>query len=94
MDAPVASLNVPGAQAIGAVLAVPQLLPIVQAVHSSAEPRSVALEKVPAGHGSGSAAPVGQNEPDTHSKHPTAPLDGWCVPASQLVHADCPGASV
>ena len=60
MDAPVASLNVPGAHAVGAVLAVPQLLPIVQFVHASAEPRSVALEYVPAGHGSGAAEPSPQ----------------------------------
>ena len=44
MDAPVASLNVPGAHAVGAVLAVPQLLPTVQSVHSPAPPRLVELE--------------------------------------------------
>ena len=60
MDAPVASLYVPGAHAVGAVLAVPQLLPIVHSVHASAEPRSVALEYVPAGHGSGAAEPSPQ----------------------------------
>ena len=55
-----ALLNVPGAHAVGAVLAVPQLLPTVQFVHASAEPRSVALEYVPAGHGSGAAEPSQQ----------------------------------
>ena len=87
-------VNVPAAHGDGCSLLVPQLWPTVQLVHWPAAPRSVAVEKVPAGHGSGSAAPIGQNEPDTHSKHPTAPLDGWCVPSAQLVHADCPGASV
>ena len=46
----------PGAHDIGVVLAVPQLLPRVQALHSSAAPRLLSAENEPAGQGSGSAA--------------------------------------
>ena len=49
---------------------------------------------MPAGHGSGSAAPSGQKEPATHATQPDSPLDGWCVPASQLAHTDSPVASL
>ena len=85
---------VPAAHGDGCSLFVPQLCPTVQLVHSAAALRLVELEKVPAGHGSGSAAPVEQNEPDAHSKHPNAPLDGWCVPAPQRVQVGRPSDSV
>ena len=45
---------------------------------------------MPAGHGSGSAVPSGQNEPAAHAKQPDLPLNGWCVPVSQLAHTDSP----
>ena len=54
--APSAALNEPGAHGDGAVEPVEQLLPAVQAVHSEAATRMVALEKVEAGQGSAAAA--------------------------------------
>ena len=56
----------PGRHAVGAALPVAQLLPRTHGVHCSAPPKSTALEKRPAAHGSAAAAPFGQYEPTSH----------------------------
>ena len=54
---------VPASHAIAAVLPVAQAEPAGQMVHSEAAARSVALENVPAKHGSSTDAPAGQKLP-------------------------------
>ena len=70
----------------GSVEPVEQKRPSGQVVHWSALCKSVALEKVPAGHGSGTDERAAQNEPGTHATHPVAFAAGWRVPAVQSAH--------
>ena len=92
--APSAALNEPGAHGDGAVEPVEQLLPAVQAVHSEAATRMVALEKVEAGQGSAAAAPSAQYDPAMHGLQLVCPSASWYVPAPHLVHASCCCASL
>ena len=57
---PAVGALLPGVQAVGATEPVAHALPGGQAVHSAALPKSVALEKVPASHGSAAAEPAAQ----------------------------------
>ena len=73
-DSPTDAVYVPGAHAVAAVLAVPQLLPTMQLVHSVALPRLVLEEYEPAGHGNAADAPLGQYELGLHGLHSVAPV--------------------
>ena len=52
-----------------------------------ARPPVAGAPKRPEGHGSAADAPLGQNDPASHSEHAVCPATAWYVPASHGAHA-------
>ena len=63
-------------------------------VHEVKEEMFVALDVVPARHGTGSAAPLLQKYPGRHGKHEVEPAVFWNVPAAHKAHSELAVLSV
>ena len=72
---PLTAAMVPAAHGVGVTLPVEHAWPTGHAVQLSACHKSVALEYLPATHGSGADAPSAQNDPATHAEHAVVPFE-------------------
>jgi hypothetical protein len=90
--APSSGAIVPAAHGVGADDPVEHEWPSGHAVQLEASLRSVALEKRPAGQGSGAAEPSAQYDPEAHNSHCVLPLAAWYLPPSQSSQVAAPSS--